>query len=160
MVIKDIKVMKMENKGQASAEYLLLLVVLLIILASVTIPLVANSVNASMDVSKSSDTKNALQSIANAVNIVYANGPGSKRTIDIYMSQNGNISVNNNQPRSIYQLVALSGSQPPKNITANIDASIIILNPSPQLTAGWHKTQIEWPINGSSNSNITVTFLT
>jgi uncharacterized protein (UPF0333 family) len=150
--------MKMENKGQASAEYLLLLVVLLIILASVTIPLVANSVNASMDVSKSSDTKNALQSIANAVNIVYANGPGSKRTIDIYMPQNGNISVNNNQPRYIYQLLVLSSQN--KTINASIDSSIVILNPSPQLTAGWHKTQIEWPINGSSNSNITVKFLT
>ncbi|HII83915.1 MAG TPA: class III signal peptide-containing protein, partial [Methanobacterium subterraneum] len=65
----------MENKGQASAEYLLLIVVIIIIMAAVTIPLVSNSVNSTMDVSRASDTKNAIQSIANAVNLVYANGP-------------------------------------------------------------------------------------
>ncbi|WP_287382310.1 class III signal peptide-containing protein, partial [Methanobacterium sp.] len=39
----------MEEKGQASVEYLLLIVVILIILASVTIPLVSSSVNSTMD---------------------------------------------------------------------------------------------------------------
>ncbi|MCC7551043.1 MAG: class III signal peptide-containing protein, partial [Methanobacterium sp.] len=68
----------MENKGQASAEYLLLIVVILIIMATVTLPMVGSSVNSTMDISRTSDTKNAVQTIANAVDLVYANGPGAK----------------------------------------------------------------------------------
>jgi uncharacterized protein (UPF0333 family) len=146
----------MENKGQASVEYLLLLVVILIIMAAVTIPLVGSSVDATMDVSTSSDTKNAIQSIANAVNIVYANGPGAKRTIDIYMPQNGNISVDNGA-KVIYQTLALSSQT--KNISASIDYTTVVMNPSPVLSKGWHQTQIEWPLNGT-NSTITVVFKT
>ncbi len=145
----------MENKGQASAEYLLLLVIILIILAAVTIPLVGYSVTATMDVSKSSDTKNAIQSIANAVNIVYANGPGAKRTINVYIPQDGNLSVNNNA-KVIYQIIGLSDQN--KTINASIDYATNIANPNPVLRKGWHQTQILWPTG--NNNNITVTFLT
>lgn len=146
----------MENKGQASVEYLLLIVVILIIMAAVTIPLVGNSVDATMDVSTSSDAKNAIQNIANAVNLVYANGPGAKRTIDIYIPQNGNISVDNNA-KIIYQTLTLSSQN--KNINASIDYNTVVMNPSPVLSKGWHQTQIEWPLNGT-NSAITVVFKT
>ncbi|EKQ53221.1 MAG: hypothetical protein B655_1370 [Methanobacterium sp. Maddingley MBC34] len=146
----------MENKGQASAEYLLLLVVILIILAAVTIPLVATSVNATMDVSTSSDTKNAVQNIANAANLVYANGPGAKRTISIYMPQNMNLIYDNNT-KTINQTLQLSSQT--KTISASVDYSITFVNPTPN--KGWHQTQIEWPLTGTSNPrNITVTFLT
>ncbi|MBI5460393.1 hypothetical protein [Methanobacterium sp.] len=146
----------MENKGQASAEYLLLLVVILIIMASVTIPLVSRSVNATMDVSTSSDTKNAVQSIANAANLIYANGPGAKRTLNIYMPQNMNLIYDNNT-KTINQTLELSSQN--KTISASVDYSITIINPTPG--KGWHETQIEWPLSETSNpTNITVTFLT
>jgi uncharacterized protein (UPF0333 family) len=145
----------MESKGQVSAEYLLLLVVILIILAVVTMPLIGSSVTGTLDVSKASDTKNAIQSIANAVNIVYANGPGAKRTINLYIPQNGNLSVNNNA-KVIYQILPLSSQN--KTINASIDYSTTIINPSPVLQQGWHQTKIEWP--SGTNTNITVSFLT
>ncbi len=71
----------MDNRGQISAEYLLLMVIIILILSSVTIPLASKSIDASNDVSEASDAKVAVESIANAANVVYANGPGSKRTI-------------------------------------------------------------------------------
>ena len=108
----------MEEKGQASVEYLLLIVVILIILASVTIPLVSSSVNSTMDVSRSSDTKNAIESMANAVNLVYANGPGAKRTIDVYLPQNMNL-IFDYSSKTINQTLALSSQN--KTISANVD---------------------------------------
>ena len=45
----------MDVKGQASAEYLLLMLVFLIILGGVTLPLVGKSIKDSMDVSHTSD---------------------------------------------------------------------------------------------------------
>lgn len=143
----------MENKGQVSAEYLLLLVVILIILASVSIPLVGKSITSTLDVSTASDTQNAIQSIANAVNIVYANGPGAKRTIDVYIPQSGNLNVDNTA-KIIYQELTFT-DRSPKNITASIDYNTTITNPNPG--KGWHQTQINWPTNAT---NIVVTFLT
>ena len=78
----------MDDIGQISVEYLLLIVVVLIIISSVTIPLIGKSVDASNDVSNVADAKNAVNEIANAVNIIYANGPGAKRTLDVYIPQN------------------------------------------------------------------------
>lgn len=143
----------MENKGQASVEYLLLLVVILIIMAAVTIPLVGSSVDATMDVSTSSDTKNALQSVANAVNLVYANGPGAKRTISVYMPQNMNITYDS-ASNTINQKLVLSSQN--KTINASVDYTVDITNPNP--IKGWHQTQVEWPLNGTSNSPITIVF--
>ena len=143
----------MENKGQASAEYLLLIVVIIIIMAAVTIPLVSNSVNSTMDVSRASDTKNAIQRIANAVNLVYANGPGAKRTIDIYMPQDMNLTYDNNT-RTINQLLELSSQN--KTVSANVDYGVTFTNPNP--IKGWHQTQIEWPLQ--NKTSIQVVFLT
>lgn len=144
----------MENKGQVSAEYLLLLVVILIIMAAVTIPLVATSVNATMDVSTSSDTKNAVQSIANAANLVYANGPGAKRTLSIYMPQTMNLIYDSNS-KTINQTLTLSSQT--KNISASVDYAVNFTNPNP--SKGWHETQISWPTN-VTNSPIIVVFIT
>ena len=77
---------KMDVKGQISVEYLMIALVFLIIMTTVTVPLIGKSINASMDVSDTSDVSNAVNSIADAVGIVYANGPGSKRTVNVLLS--------------------------------------------------------------------------
>lgn len=78
---------KMDNRGQISAEYLLLMVIIILILSAVTIPLASKSIDASNDVSQASDAKVAVESIADAANVVYANGPGAKRKITVYIPQ-------------------------------------------------------------------------
>jgi uncharacterized protein (UPF0333 family) len=149
----------MENKGQASAEYLLLIVVILIILAAVTVPLVGSSVNATMDVSKSSDTKNAVESIANAVNIVYANGPGAKRTITIYIPETSTLTsmnaVGGNVSNKVIGMGVLLSNGTTKYVNASTDYNTTITNPS--LTGKtWYNVTITWAV-GSNFITVTPT---
>lgn len=140
----------MENKGQASAEYLLLLVVILIIMAAVSIPLVASSVNATMDISKSSDTKNAVQTIANAVNLVYANGPGAKRTVNVYIPITGSL-IADNAVNGLASNKLIGMNVPLSNgttrlINASTDYNTTVINPS--LTGGtWYNVTVNWYVN-------------
>ena len=131
---------RMDVKGQASVEYLLLTLVFLIIIGSVSIPLISQSVSDSLDVSHSSDASAALNSIANAVGVVYANGPGSVRTINVYFSNTGTLSYLNN---TIQMPVNITGGN--KLIKANVPYTVTFA-PSPV------------SINAKTNYNATVTW--
>ncbi|HHY00882.1 MAG TPA: hypothetical protein GX531_05870 [Methanothermobacter sp.] len=136
----------MENKGQISAEYLLTVVVILIILASVSIPLVGKSVNDTMDISESADVDNAVNSIANAVNLVYANGPGAKRTISIYMPISQTLTVEGGNLQMNVPLNTPLNGESSKSITANINYNVTINNPT--FSKGWHTVTVTWPTAG------------
>ena len=131
----------MDEKGQASVEYVLLSLVFLIILGSVTIPLISNSIDSSMDISHTSDVSAAINSIGNAVGVVYANGPGAKRTINVYFPVGGTINTNNNV---LSMPVTLTNGT--KNINAQLPYPTTIL-PSGNVIA-------------KSNYNATVTWAT
>lgn len=146
--MSEMKYKNMDNRGQISAEYLLLIVVMLIILTSVTLPLVGKSVDDSNDLSWSSDAKIAVETIANGVNIVYANGPGAKRTFDVYIPQNMALTTAGND---VILVVTLSDSST-KTITANTGYA---LNPTNiPLSRGWHTIQVYWPLG---TNTITIT---
>ncbi len=85
---------RMDEKGQASVEYLLITLVFLIIIGSVSLPFIGKTLNDTTDVSHSSDASAAINSIANAVGVVAANGPGSVRTITVYFSDSGTLDYN------------------------------------------------------------------
>lgn len=139
----------MENKGQASAEYLLLIVVIVIIMAGVTIPLVGSSVNSTMDVSRASDAKNAIQSMANAVNLVYANGPGAKRTISVYIPLSMALQGNNSQV--IGMNVPLNdGTTKFVNATTHYNVTFSDGN----FNQGWHTVTVTWPVGSKVPINI------
>ncbi|AXV39310.1 hypothetical protein [Methanobacterium sp. BAmetb5] len=131
----------MEEKGQASVEYLLLIVVILIILASVTIPLVSSSVNSTMDISRSSDAKNAIQNIANAVDLVYANGPGAKRTVNVYIPLNLVLQGNNTQ--NIGMNVPLSGNET-KYVNSDLNYNVTFDNAN--FNQGWSTVTVNWVV--------------
>ncbi|BDZ68445.1 hypothetical protein [Methanobacterium ferruginis] len=160
----------MENKGQASAEYLLLLVVLLIIIAAVTIPLVGRSVNNTMATSMTSDGVNAAQTIANAVNLVYANGPGAKRTVNVYIPQqtaltnSANVSISGNFIGMELKNIA-GGPYDSSHIkttwyNSNEDISFVYvyantnypvtINPSTTLTSNWYQVTVYWPVGNEA----------
>lgn len=129
----------MDDRGQISAEYLLLIVVILTILTAVTIPLMGQAIDASNDVSWTSDAKIAVESTANAVNIVYANGPGSKRTFNVYIPQNNmKLQTRGNE---IFIITNLSDGTL-KNVSSttnyNLNTTSITLNKT------WHTFQVEW----------------
>ncbi|KUK00517.1 MAG: hypothetical protein AB7D17_02725 [Methanobacteriales archaeon] len=134
----------MDEKGQVSVEYLMLIFVAILILGTITLPLVGKAIDASNDVSRASDAKIAVETIANAADVVYANGPGAKRTVSFYIPQDGTLGCDNNM---IYFTIKFSNNTM-RNITAITQYNIT--SNSVQLTKGWHNATITWPINTRS----------
>jgi uncharacterized protein (UPF0333 family) len=144
----------MDYKGQISVEYLLLIVVILIILGSVTLPLIGRSIDASNDISWTSDAKNAVSTIANAVNIVYSNGPQAKRTLTVYIPKNG---MNFNNTSNLLGLTyKLSDGLTNKTVNSTIYYPVTT-NPT-TLNKGWYNVVVYWTVGQSSiNVNLTST---
>jgi len=101
----------MDNKGQLSVEYLLLLVVIFVVFGAMITYLIGPSIDSANDISRVSAASNAVNSIANAANIIYSNGPNSKRTVQVYIPANTTITLNDssgNLPGSVNAYVNLS----------------------------------------------------
>jgi uncharacterized protein (UPF0333 family) len=133
----------MDDIGQISVEYLLLIVVVLIIISSVTIPLIGQSVDASNDVSNVADAKNAVNELANGVNIIYANGPGAKRTLNVYIPQNMTLQNGTN-------IITLNATA--KTVNSTVEYPVNIINGT--LTKNWYTATIQW---NPGSSTITIT---
>ena len=145
----------MDVKGQASVEYLLLALVFLIILGSVTVPLVGNAIGNSTDVSHASDASAAINSIANAVGIVYSNGPGAKRTINVYFSQSGTLYYSSANS-TIYMSVFIKSTSTNKTIDANVPIGVTFAGTNPVLSQTNYNATVTWA-NGTSNVNVALT---
>lgn len=128
----------MDDKGQISAEYLLLIVVVLIIISSVTIPLIGKSIDASNDVSAVADSRTTVNEIANAVNIVYANGPGAKRTLDVYIPKSNTTFMSGVNYVSL--TVNLSNGTKITNATTEYPLN----NVTSTLSKRWYKVTVQW----------------
>ncbi len=148
----------MDSRGQVSAEYLFLILIFLVVLTFVTVPLAYNSITSSQNVSVTSDAQTAVSTLANAVNVVYANGPQSQRTVNVYIPQNDNLVYDN-----VNQLLNLSLSGIPNNTTTNTTGNRNAVNATvpyavnfanAAVTKGWHNFQVTW---GLGNTTITIT---
>jgi uncharacterized protein (UPF0333 family) len=148
----NIVMFSMDETGQASVEYVLLSLVFLIILGSVTIPMISKSVDSSMDVSDTSNVNSAVNSIANAVGVVYANGPGAKRTINVYFPVAGTLSWNNN---AIGMPVTLSNGTA-KNINAAVPFTVVFKPSGNVAQKTNYNATVEWAVGGAS-INVTLT---
>ncbi|MDD3984849.1 MAG: hypothetical protein PHY59_02930 [Methanobacterium sp.] len=138
----------MDLKGQVSAEYLLLSLIFLIIIGSITVPLVGRSISSSLDISSTSDVKFAINSITNAVGVVYANGPGAKRTINVYFPLPSTLSYASNTIQM--QVPLQSGGN--KLISSNVPIPVFINNGA--VVRGNYNVEVTWT---SGTSPITVT---
>jgi len=153
----------MDRKGQASAEYLLLIVVILLVMGWLVVNVYQPAVGNTTEVSKTSDASTAVNSIADAVNLVYANGPGAKRTLNVYIPPsgkivNGNIFVNNALTPKIIGInmtyAGDNGIPENKTVNASIDYNVT-LNIIPG-SDDWYKVTVEW-FRTSPPSPISVT---
>lgn len=145
----------MDVKGQASVEYLLLALVFLIILGSVTVPLAGDAIGNSTDVSHASDASAAINSIANAVGIVYSNGPGAKRTINVYFSQSGTLYYSSANS-TIYMSVFIKSTSTNKTIDANVPIAVNFPNGGNVNNRTNYNATVTWA-NGTSNVNVALT---
>ncbi|MDP3035006.1 MAG: class III signal peptide-containing protein [Methanobacteriaceae archaeon] len=140
----------MDKRGQVSVEYLLVILVLIVILSVVTIPLIGNSIDASNDVSDASDAKVATDTLANAADVVYANGPGAKRTVSFFVPQNGSLSFGNST-------VALSLKYSNgTNDSINSSTQYNLGNNTTTINSSWHTATVFW-IVGNSFISVTIT---
>ena len=146
---------RMDVKGQASVEYLLITLVFLIIIGSITVPLISQAVGDSLDVSHSSDASASLNSIANAVGVVYANGPGSTRNITVYFSNTGTLSYVSN---TIQMPVNVTGGN--KLISANVPTNITF-NQAPMniVAKNNYNVEVYWP-TGTSPIMVNMSIIT
>ncbi len=79
-------------RGQLSIEFIIVLSGLLLIIATVTMPMY-NSARADAEkISKLADAREAANTLVNATNTVYAAGVGSRQTIEYWLPQ-GVVSV-------------------------------------------------------------------
>ncbi|HML04871.1 MAG TPA: class III signal peptide-containing protein [Methanobacterium sp.] len=141
----------MDARGQISAEYLLLIVVILTIMTYITIPFMGQSIDASNDVSWTSDAKNAVSSIATAVNLVYANGPQSKRSLTVHIPKNG-MQLTYNNSYLFLNTVLNNGTSKPVNSSVNYPVTVN----APTLTSDWYNANITWT-PGSTSINVNLT---
>jgi len=79
-------------KGQFSIEFIVVLSGLLLILATVTMPMYDQARADADKISKLADTREAANTLANALNTVYASGVGSKQTVEYWLPK-GVVSV-------------------------------------------------------------------
>ncbi len=144
----------MDVKGQVSVEYLLLTLVFLIIIGSVTVPLITQGINDSLDVSHSSDASAAINSIANAVGVVYSNGPGSVRTINVYFSNTGILSYNSAN-NTIQMPVSMYTGNSSKVIDANVPIAVTLngANNFNVVNKTNYNATVTWPI-GTNTINV------
>lgn len=138
----------MDRRGQASAEYLLLIVVILIVMGWLLVNVYQPSIESTMAVSTTSDAKNAVTNIANAANLVYANGPGAKRTLSVYIPASGTFSSNNSSKVILFNSAGIA-----KTVNSSIASNMTIVNPN--VNKGWYNNiTVEWLLN---TNYITVT---
>jgi len=150
-------VIRRDNRGQISAEYLLLFVVILTVFLFMIVHFIGPTIDASNNVSFVSDSKIVVDSVTNAVNVVYANGPGAKRTLNVNVPQDMtlNFDTTNHKVWTKLNLSYNGNSTTWKYLNDTLDYSGDITS-SLSLNKGWRTVQIYWNTS-SSDMEITKT---
>ena len=130
----------MDNKGQMSVEYLLIVLVIILVLAIVTLPLISNSIDASNDVSHSSDAKVSSTTLANAADTVYSNGPGAKRTVSFFIPETTEIQFSGK--KVIIPITLSNGTKQYVNSSTQYSFE----NKTLDVNRGWYDAVVSWEV--------------
>ncbi len=133
--------MMLDNKGQTSLEYLLIVSVSLILLIVFTIPLTHVAVENTLDVSDALEVKSDLSKIAQAVEKVYGQGQGSKQSVKIDSSKDMKISISSNYISSNLKLKDSSSKVEKIYFKSTLQKSNLYVS------KGENTIIVEWPIN-------------
>lgn len=140
MMIKD-------SKGQISLEYLLIFAISLILLIVFTLPLAEQSIQNTLDVSDTVNMKSDLSQLSQAIETVYGQGQGSKRSINIMANEPNKINIAGSYISCNMKLKDSSNKQIKINCNSNLDKTDI------PITKGINTIIVEWPA-GSENMKI------
>lgn len=133
-----------EEKGQVSLEYLLIFALSLMILMTFTLPLAELSIENAMDVSDSLNAKSDLSKISQAIEQVYGEGQGSKKTININSNNEFKITFANKYAYCNLKLNNNHNKQIKEYYNSKIEKTSISIN------EGDNAIVVEWPIDSEN----------
>lgn len=134
----------LDNSGQVSFEYLMIFAISLIILIVFTIPLMQNSIENTLDISDSLNTKSDLSKISLAIKEVYGQGQGSKRMITVQCSHNIKVNAAKNYISCSINLNDNSKKTIKENYKSNLEKTSFMLNKGENIIV------VEWPLNSEN----------
>ena len=116
-------------RGQSSLEYLLIIGVALIILASMTIIRVINPASeGSSDVMRVSQARSTCDSIADMINGVYGGAQGATRTILVLLSETWNLRMTKNPAKLRLSIGVSYGTENlDDNLRYSFDGSLLTI---------------------------------
>jgi len=131
-------------RGQVSLEYLLIIGLALIVLASITVAKMINPTSEGAgDVMRVSQARSMCDAIADAINGVYGNAQGATRTVWVHLSGTWDLWITKNPPKLWLGIRISYGTE---NVDDNLryafDNSLL------NIPAGSYPVIVDWPTNG------------
>ncbi|MDR1819483.1 MAG: class III signal peptide-containing protein [Methanobrevibacter sp.] len=130
-----------DNKGQLSVEYLLIFLISILILIAITLPTLEFGISNSLDMMNIIKTKSEIVKITEAINTIYSNCIGSKKTVIIDIPKDTTLYFSF---KSVYFDYLLSDGNM-KRIYLNCDYPD--LTNTITLSKGINKINVEWSVN-------------
>lgn len=138
----------MDDKGQISLEYVIIIMIGILVLIFISFPLVNLAIDNSNDVIDSINCKNELTKVADSINYCYSSGRGSKRVV--LLEFNKNVTVNFFEDINSKSIIKseISLNNEIKTITVSTNAEIV--SKKIQFSKGFNKVIIKWDENSNS----------
>jgi uncharacterized protein (UPF0333 family) len=133
-----------DSKGQLSVEYLLIILVIILAFIAIVLPTLEFGINNSIDMTNIVKIKSECIKITNAVDIVYSNGIGSKKTVIIDIPHGTTIHFQDNKAYFDYLLndKSIKRVYLPYNCP-NFSTSIAISKGINKIAVEWDKDRIK-----------------
>lgn len=153
----------MDKIGQIALEYLLIFFVVLIIISTVTIPFLYDSIESTNDISSSVKVKSLFTEIQKNVKIIYSLDIDSKRTISLYVPEDMVLyHTTRNGKNYIYTTITLS-DESKKRIELEMPCKISFNGNSnhyySSLKNRWYyNTEVKWVESTSGERSININF--
>jgi hypothetical protein len=128
-------------RGQSSLEYILIIGLALIVLASITLAKMINPASEDAgDVIRVSQARSACDAIADAINGVYGNALGATRTTWVYLSDTWDLRITKNPPKLRLSVTVSYGVE-------NVDDNLMYAfdNSLLGIPAGNYAVIVDWP---------------
>jgi len=128
-------------RGQSSLEYVFIIGLALIVLASITLARMVNPASESSgDVMRVSQARSACDAIADAVNGVYGNALGATRTAWVYLSDTWDLRITKNPAKLRLSVTVSYGVE-------NVDDNLMYAfdNSLLGIPAGNYAVIVDWP---------------
>jgi hypothetical protein len=132
-------------RGQSSLEYLLIIGVALIILASITVVRVINPASeGSSDVMRVSQARSTCDSIADMINGVYGDAQGATRTTVVHLSGTWDLRMTKNPAKLSLSIDVSYGTENlDDNLRYSFDGSLLTI------PGGSYPVIVDWPSSGN-----------